>query len=202
MKFHHFCPPYDNSWLHLVNSTIAPLWYTMFDYSWSTGEPQCFDQVRINYTIASNFGDLRWNTSLAHTSKAWLTWKILVQLLEVGGGNCLPWLRVCMPMPEISSYRGSWGERSCPRDATAFHSMSVNLTHNLPIVKRTLCHWAIVAPVQSSSLMPRCQVMLWCRRASGGGAFPPRNFQNIAQQFWHLQKLSKNKVEILYFNHF
>jgi len=42
--------------------------------------------------------------------------------------------------------------------------------------------------------------------AQPGGAFgaicPPRNFQNIAQQFWNLQKLSKNKDEILYSNHF
>jgi len=34
------------------------------------------------------------------------------------------------------------------------------------------------------------------------GHLPPRNFQNIAQQFWHLQKLSKNKDEILYSNNF
>ena len=31
---------------------------------------------------------------------------------------------------------------------------------------------------------------------------PSRNFQNIAKQFWHLQKLSKNKDEILYSNHY
>jgi len=35
-------------------------------------------------------------------------------------------------MPEIA-YRGSWGERSCPRGATALHSVSVNWTHNLTI---------------------------------------------------------------------
>jgi len=66
-----------------------------------------------------------------------------------------------MPLPGISSYRGSWGERSCPRSATAFHSVSVNWIHNLPIVRRTLYHRAIVAPAQSSSPMPWCQVMLW-----------------------------------------
>jgi len=59
-----------------------------------------------------------------------------------------------MPMPEIASYRGSWGERSCPRCAKAFHSVSVNCTHNLPIVRRTLYHLAVIAPTQSSSPMP------------------------------------------------
>jgi len=37
-----------------------------------------------------------------------------------------------IPMPEIASYRGSWGKRSCPRGATALHSVAVNWTHNLP----------------------------------------------------------------------
>jgi len=64
-----------------------------------------------------------------------------------------------MPLPEISSYRGSWGERSCPRGAMALHSVSINWTHNLPIVRRTLYHWAIVITAQSSSPKPRCQVM-------------------------------------------
>jgi len=32
MKFHHFCPPYENPWLHLESSTIdTPPWYTTFD---------------------------------------------------------------------------------------------------------------------------------------------------------------------------
>jgi len=31
---------------------------------------------------------------------------------------------------------------------------------------------------------------------------PPQKFQNTALQFWHLQKLSKNKDEVLYSNHF
>jgi len=67
---------------------LIPPWYTTFDQSWTTGEPQCFDQVRLNYVIASIFGDLPWNISLANTSKAWLTWKFLAQLSELGGGNC------------------------------------------------------------------------------------------------------------------
>jgi len=41
-----------------------------------------------------------------------------------------------MPMLEIASYRGSWGERSCPRGATALHSVSVNWTHSLPIERQ------------------------------------------------------------------
>ena len=43
-----------------------------------------------------------------------------------------------IPMPEIASYRGSWGERSCPRGSTALQSVSVNCTLNLPIERRTL----------------------------------------------------------------
>jgi len=31
MKFHQFCPSYENPWLHLENSTIAPPWHTTFD---------------------------------------------------------------------------------------------------------------------------------------------------------------------------
>jgi len=34
-----------------------------------------------------------------------------------------------------------------------------------------------------------------------GGICNPRKFQSIAQQFWHLRKLSKNKDEIWYSNH-
>jgi len=37
------------------------------------------------------------------------------------------------------------------------------ISHNLPIERRTLNHWAIAAPTKSSSPMPRCQVMLWCQ---------------------------------------
>jgi len=53
------------------------------------GEPWCFDQVRQSYAVgsASIFGDLRWNVSLAYTSKTWFPWKFLVQLSEMGG-NC------------------------------------------------------------------------------------------------------------------
>jgi len=41
--------------------------------------------------------------------------------------------------------RSVWGERSCPRSATAIHSVAVGRTSNLPIWW-TLCHWAIAAP--------------------------------------------------------
>jgi len=37
--------------------------------------------------------------------------------------------------------------------------------------------------------------------AQPGAIFPSRNFRNIAQQFLHLQELSKNKDEILYAIH-
>jgi len=37
------------------------------------------------------------------------------------------------PMPEIASYLGSWGERSCPKSSRALHSVSVNRTRKLLI---------------------------------------------------------------------
>jgi len=39
---------------------------------------------------------------------------------------------------KYATYRDSWSERSFPRSATAIHSVSVNRTHNLPIVRGTL----------------------------------------------------------------
>ena len=42
----------------------------------------------------------------------------------------------------VNFSRGDWGERSCPRSATAIHSVAVNRTHNLPTGRRTLYHWA------------------------------------------------------------
>ena len=45
-----------------------------------------------------------------------------------------------------ASCRGGWGEHSCPRSATAIHSMTVDRTPNLPIERQTLYHWAIAAP--------------------------------------------------------
>jgi len=58
MKFHPFCPPYENPWLHLENSTIAPLG-TQRLINHGQLVKQCFDQVRLNYATASIFGDLR-----------------------------------------------------------------------------------------------------------------------------------------------
>jgi len=37
-----------------------------------------------------------------------------------------------------ASWRGGWGECSCPRSATAIHSVAVDRTPNLPIERRTL----------------------------------------------------------------
>jgi len=38
MKFHHFCPPYENPWFHLENSTISPLVHNVWtmDNWWTT----------------------------------------------------------------------------------------------------------------------------------------------------------------------
>jgi len=63
-----------------------------------------------------------------------------------------------MSMPEIVSYRGGWGERSCPRGATAFHSVSVKWTHNLPTVRRTL-------PL---SYRRQCLGVRWCYDSTVG----------------------------------
>ena len=39
---------------------------------------------------------------------------------------------------KYASCRGGWGERSCPRSATAIHSVAADRTPNLPIGRRTL----------------------------------------------------------------
>jgi len=44
---------------------------------------------------------------------------------------------------KFASCRGGWGERSCPRSATAIHSVFVDQTPNLPIGRRTLYHRTI-----------------------------------------------------------
>ena len=54
------------------------------------------------------------------------------------------------------------GERSSPRGATAFLSMSVNWTYNLPIVRRTppLSDRRPSAIFVANAI--RCHVKLWC----------------------------------------
>jgi len=65
-----------------------------------------------------------------------------------------------IPMREIASYRGSWGEWSCPRGATALHSVSVNWTHNLPIERRNST--TELSPPQRN-LLRQCLGVRWCR---------------------------------------
>jgi len=80
---------------------------------------------------------------------------------------------------KYASYRGSWGERSCPRSATAIHSVSVNRTNNLPIERWTLHHWAIAASAKSSSAMPRCQ---HGRRKGVQEGLTPLDFENFSKK--------------------
>ena len=42
-----------------------------------------------------------------------------------------------------ASCQGKWGERSCPRSATAIPSVTVDRTPNLPVRRRTLHHWSM-----------------------------------------------------------
>jgi len=49
--------------------------------------------------------------------------------------------------PKCASCQGGWGERSCPRSATAIHSVAADRTANLPIGRRTLkplCYCSVV----------------------------------------------------------
>jgi len=39
------------------------------------------------------------------------------------------------------------GERSCPRSATAIHSVIADRVANLSLERQTLYHWAIAAPI-------------------------------------------------------
>ena len=81
------------------------------------------------------------------------------------------------------------------------------------------CDSAFCSLQLTALIKPKWCVLLYCcacihpntilmeaRRATRGGALGafahPWNFQNIASQFWHLQKLSNNTVEIFYSNHF
>ena len=78
----YYCPlPVHNVWLIMDN------WWTTVIWSGST---------KLCNRFRKHFGDLRWNISLACTSKVWLTWKFLVQLWELGGQLLPlppPWLR-------------------------------------------------------------------------------------------------------------
>jgi len=53
--------------------------------------------LKYRIVSSSSFVDLRWGISLPYTSKAWLTWKYLVQLFAIGGRLHWfpPWLRAC-----------------------------------------------------------------------------------------------------------
>jgi len=64
-----------------------------------------------------------------------------------------------IPMSEIASYRGSWGERSCPRGAAVLHSVSVNWTHNHSIERRNSTTW--LSPPQRN-LLRQCLGVRWC----------------------------------------
>jgi len=46
------------------------------------------------------------------------------------------------PKPEWCFCRGSCGELSCPRSATASHSGAADRAPNLPVGRRTPYHWA------------------------------------------------------------
>ena len=66
---------------HDMNVTLTR--YTTFDWSWTIGKPYCFDQVWLKSEVGqvplSRFVDLYWRICLTYTSKAWLTWKCLMQ---------------------------------------------------------------------------------------------------------------------------
>jgi len=60
--------------------------------------------------------------------------------------------------------RDDWGERSCPRSATAISSVAMDRKPNLPIGRRTLYHWAISSP---NSVILQCYLQnKWTHRAN------------------------------------
>jgi len=63
-------------------------WWTIVLWSGST---------KLCNTVGIDIGDLLWSISVSYTLKAWLLWKFLVELLELGGGAIAPidppWLR-------------------------------------------------------------------------------------------------------------
>jgi len=99
-----FVPPYENPWLYLEKSTIAPSWikfsdahvhvWLIMDNWWTivlwSGSTKGWCN---SLGSVSSLVNLHWSISLAYTSKAWLPKKYLVQLSELWGQLPPPWLR-------------------------------------------------------------------------------------------------------------
>jgi len=104
-----------------MNSPAFTL-YTTFDKSWTDGKPYCFDQVWLKAEVGLVLKKFRYfalKYFLSYTSKAWLTSKLLVQLLELGGQ--LPpahWLRACVRINAVNSVRRVALQRRCTGDFT------------------------------------------------------------------------------------
>jgi len=72
------------------------------------------------------------------------------------------------------------------------------------------CHWFAASAFTAKVLQylqpgqRRKRVEMGTTRCATrvGGFWPHENFKTLQKQFWHLQKVSKNKDEILYSDHF
>ena len=89
----------------------CPPRYTTLDWSWTFGEPQCFDQVRLNYAIgsASIFGDLRWKYFFGLHIKSLIDLKMFGATLGIGGAiapspGYAPELELWLFKEVVSSY--------------------------------------------------------------------------------------------------
>jgi len=98
MKFHHFCPPCENPWLHLENYIIAPLihnvWLIM-DNWWTTvlwsGSTKLCNSKHFRWFALKNFFGLH--------IKSLIDLNIFGATFGIGGGQLShcppPWLRTC-----------------------------------------------------------------------------------------------------------
>ena len=96
MKFHHFCPPYENPWFHLENSTISPLVHNVWTMDnwwttvlWSVSTKLC-NSKHFRWFALKNFFGLH--------IKSLIDLNIFGATFGIGGGqlsHCPPWLRAC-----------------------------------------------------------------------------------------------------------
>jgi len=89
MKFHYFCPPYENPWLHLKNSTVSPPLpgsQRLIDHGRTTvlwsGSTKLCNRFR------KHFGWFALQYFFGLHIKSLIDLKIFVQLWELGGGSC------------------------------------------------------------------------------------------------------------------
>ena len=137
--------------------------------------PSNVDMSFYAFTITKS---LSWNGLFHFTSSALKLVSVFFLLnfwwRQLAAGRSLDW----------ASSRGGWDERSCPRSATAIHSVAVDRTPDLPIWRWTLnhCHrFCVVSFRKHGTLIGWLIYPIWrstkayikiVSKISGGGQLP------------------------------